>query len=369
MSTGITCYGYWTVPGTESLACSFDKAPAKWYLRKGTERTDIAMKLDAKMKEYASLVRDDLKLFDTKLTDYLRVGSPLISSISRHLLKSRGKRIRPTLLFLSSRAAGNYTDFCVDASLSIEFIHTATLLHDDVVDESARRRGQETVNAKWSNLISVLMGDFLFARAFCVMVQEESIELIRAISRATERVSVGELRQIEEMSNYDLSENEYLDIIGGKTASLFSVSCEVGPILAGKSEQERSKFAEFGEKVGAAFQIADDLLDFVGDPTVTGKELGNDILNGYVTLPLIHSLKQVNKESKAEITKAIKNGADRDSFEKINRFILENGGVDYAYKRAYEMAQEGLDQISSFAGSDYFDKLSDMVRFTVARDS
>jgi len=327
------------------------------------------MMRDTRIKDYARPVQADLELFDTKLTDYLRGGSPLISSISRHLLKSRGKRIRPTLLFLSARAAGYFTDFCVDASLAIELIHTATLLHDDVVDESDLRRGQSTVNAKWSNLISVLMGDYLFAKAFRIMVQEDSIELIRAISQATEQVSVGELRQIEEIGNYDLTESEYLDIISAKTASLFSVSCEVGPLLAGKSEEERRDFAEFGEKVGTAFQIADDLLDFVGDPAATGKEPGNDVMNGYVTLPLIYSLKQVNKDSAAEIIEALKTGADRESFNKINVFIQENGGVEYAYKRAYDLCQEGLDQISSVKGSVYFDNLTDMVQFAVSRAS
>ena len=323
----------------------------------------------AQMTEYTSPIKSDLDLFNTKLNDYLQGDSPLITSIARHLLKSRGKRMRPIFLFLSSRASDNYTESSVDASLAIELIHTATLLHDDVVDESEMRRGLETVNAQWTNLISVLMGDYLFAKAFRVMVQANSIELIGAISRATERVAVGELRQIEETSNYDLSEDEYLSIIADKTASLFSISCETGPILKKKTEKERQQFAEFGEKVGTAFQIADDLLDFVGDAEVTGKEPGNDVLTGKVTLPVIYSLKKVNKASRNEIINLL-NQQDEDSFKKIYDFVTETGGIDYAYKRASKLGQQGFEAISSsITQSIYLKRLEDMVAFTTARNS
>ncbi len=321
------------------------------------------------MKKYSEPVQADLDQFDSRLKDFLVADSPLITSLARHLLKSKGKRMRPALLYLSSRAANNFTDQTVDASLAIELIHTATLLHDDVVDESDLRRGQTTVNAKWTNLISVLMGDFLFARAFRVMVGCDSLALVSAISRATERVSVGELRQIEEMGNYNLTEEEYLDIISNKTASLFAVACEIGPILNNGKDEDRKRFAEFGEKVGTAFQIADDLLDFTGDPRITGKEPGNDVLNGMVTLPLIYSLRQVSEERAKEVVGYLKDGGERASFEKILEFINETGGVEYAYKRAYDMAHSGLAAISGIKGSVYYDTLAEMVEYTVARKS
>ena len=321
-----------------------------------------------KMTEYTSPIQDDLDLFNQKLHDHLQGDSPLISSIAKHLLKSRGKRIRPVFLFLSSRAGENYNEFSVDASLSIELIHTATLLHDDVVDESDMRRGQETVNAQWTNLISVLMGDYLFAKAFRIMVEANSIELMRSISRATERVAVGELRQIEETANYDLSEEEYLTIIADKTASLFAVSCETGPILMNRKKRDRDKFAAFGEKIGIAFQIADDLLDYVGDAEKTGKEPGIDVMTGQMTLPLIYGLNKSNKNSKSEILKIIKAKND-DSFEKVYDFVKETGGIDYAYKKANKLAQQGLDAISSCNNSIYYERLEDMVKFTTARVS
>ncbi|MEW6052042.1 MAG: polyprenyl synthetase family protein [Candidatus Zixiibacteriota bacterium] len=326
--------------------------------------------LDANnLAEYTKPVQTDLETFDKKLNDYLRGDSPLITSIARHLLKSKGKRIRPAFLFLSSRAADNFAEHSVDASLAIELIHTATLLHDDVVDEAELRRGQETVNAKWTNLISVLMGDYLFAKAFRIMVDTRSIELIDAISAATERVSVGELRQIEETGNYALSEEEYLSIIADKTASLFAVSCETGPILKKRTHRDRQRFAAFGEKIGTAFQIADDLLDFVGDPDITGKEPGNDVLNGKVTLPLIYSLKQVGAASSREMTKLLREQATPDSFKKVYSFVADNGGLDYTHKRADELCRQGLDSIQPIRDSVYYQALVEMVEFTSARMS
>ena len=327
-------------------------------------------KLDSnRLAEYTAPAAEDLEAFDARLHDYLRGDSPLISSIARHLLKTKGKRIRPAFLFLSSRAAGNFTEHSVDASLAIELIHTATLLHDDVVDESEMRRGEETVNHKWKNLISVLMGDYIFAKAFRIMADGRSLDLIDAIARATERVSVGELRQIEETRNYALSEEEYFEIIADKTASLFSVSCETGPILTGSDAAERRRFVDFGENIGTAFQVADDLLDFVGDPDITGKELGIDTLNGHVTLPLIHALKSVNEASGREIIKWLKDGNSDETFEKIHSFVEEQGGLEYTSRCATELSERALESIVSVGESVYYDALTNLVRYTVARTS
>lgn len=321
-----------------------------------------------KMQEYTAPIQTDLDQFARKLNDHLRGDSPLISSIARHLLKSRGKRIRPVFLFLSSRAADNFTEHSVNASLAIELIHTATLLHDDVVDEADERRGQETVNAQWTNLISVLMGDYLFAKAFRIMVSTSSVELMNSIARATERVAVGELRQIEETGNYDLSEEEYLSIIADKTASLFNVACETGPILNHRDNKQRTQFSEFGEKIGIAFQIADDLLDFVGDQEVTGKQPGIDVMTGQMTLPLIYSLKKAQQKSRKEIIKILKTNKE-ESFEQVYKFVSETGGIDYAYDRARKLSEEGLTAISSVGDSVYYERLQDMVTFTTARAS
>jgi octaprenyl-diphosphate synthase len=312
-------------------------------------------------------VEPDLDEFDKRLAEHLKGDTPLISSIAQHLMRSHGKRMRPALMFLSSRAGELFTEHTINASLSIELIHTATLLHDDVVDESDMRRGMETVNSKWTNLISVLMGDYLFAKAFRLMVSTDSIELVSAISCATERVSVGELRQVEETANYDLSEEEYLKIIADKTASLFSVSCEAGPILAGQNGKVRSQFADFGEKIGVAFQIADDLLDYIGDVNITGKEPGNDVINGKMTLPLIYTLRNGDRSRSREILRILGNGIDRGGFEKILKHVSESGGIEYASRRAAEIAHEGLQKVRGLKSSIYYKSLTGMVDYSTSR--
>lgn len=323
-----------------------------------------------KLKELIKPVEPDLKRFDEELSNAIKDDSPLITSIAQHLLRTHGKRIRPAFMFLSSRAAEFYTNNTVNASLAIELIHTATLLHDDVVDDSDLRRGGKTVNAEWTNLVAVLMGDYLFAKAFRLMSEIGSIELMQAISRATERVSVGELRQVEETSNYDLSEEEYLKIIADKTASLFSVACEAGPILAEQNSRTRERFAGFGEKIGVAFQIADDLLDFVGDADITGKEPGNDIMTGKVTLPLIFTLRNGGRSRSREIKSILgDNGASREGFKTILKYVIDSGGIDYANKMAARIAHEGFERIGDLADSVYYRSLSGMVEFSTSRAS
>ena len=320
-----------------------------------------------RLEELINPVGPDMEAFDKRLAAYLGGDSPLITSIARHLVKNRGKRIRPAFLFLLARAAEYFNEHTIDASLAIELIHTATLLHDDVVDNADFRRGTETVNYKWTNLISVLMGDYLFAKAFRLMVGTGSIDLIDAISRATERVSVGELRQIEETSNYDLSEEEYLTIIADKTASLFAVSCEAGPILAGQNGHIRENFASFGEKIGVAFQIADDLLDYTGDVGETGKEPGNDVINGKVTLPLIYTLRHGAKDRSREILKLLGNGITEGGFKKILKYVTESGGLNYSYRRAEEIAHEGIAAVTGLKESVYSRSLLGMVDFSTSR--
>lgn len=321
------------------------------------------------LKSLLEPVKADFEVFDRKMASCLEGDSPLITSIAQHLLKSKGKRIRPALLFLLSHAAGQFTEKTVDASIAIELIHAATLLHDDVVDESEMRRNQKTVNAKWTNLISVLMGDYLFAKAFKIMSSVNSLELMQAISAATERVSVGELRQIEETRNYDISEKEYLSIIADKTASLFAVACQVGPILSRAEEETRMRFSQFGEALGISFQIADDLLDFVGDSHLTGKEPGNDVLTGKITLPLIYSLQNSAPDEVESLRALLENGAGSEDFPRVLKFVRESGGLEYASGRAHEICDRGFDLVRHLESSVYADSLTEIARFATRRAS
>jgi len=211
------------------------------------------------------------------------------------------------------------------------------------------------------------MGDYLLAKAFRMLLATESFEMVAAISRAAERVSVGELRQVEETANYDLSEEEYIKIVADKTAALFSVACEAGPILTGQNGRTRNQFAQFGEKIGVAFQIADDLLDYVGDADITGKEPGNDVLTGKVTLPLIYTLRHGAKDKSREILRILGNGISQDGFRTIRKYVNEAGGINYAHDRAARFAQDGLQLVKGLRDSVYYRSLSGMVDYSTSR--
>lgn len=313
-------------------------------------------------------IKEDLLEFDRKVKDYIHSDSPLIYQIANHILKRKGKRLRPSLVYLSAGACGKKRRMLTQAALAIELIHTATLLHDDVVDGSSTRRGQPTVNARWNNLVSVLMGDYLFAKAFKIMMETKSQPLLTAISAATERVSVGELLQIQECFNYELDERSYLNIIREKTASLFTVACESGAILSSPGDGHRKKFKTYGENFGIAFQIRDDLLDLVGKEEKTGKEPGNDLKEGKITLPLIYALKNAPLRKRKEVVKILDDGFDRNGFEKVLLFIREGKGVEYAYSRAEKYGDEALSNLSHLDGSQYKKALADLVLFAVKRE-
>lgn len=321
------------------------------------------------LQELTQPITGDLQAFDSRLKEYLRADSALINAVLRHIMATRGKRLRPAILFLTARGAGYYSPRLVEAALAIELIHTATLLHDDVVDESDFRRGQHTVNHRWNNLVSVLMGDFLFSRAFVVMVKTGSSAVIKSISEATQRVSFGELRQIEECANYDLAEAEYIKIISDKTAALFSTACEIGPILKKASAGTRRKFREFGENVGIAFQITDDLLDFVGNSDKTGKDTGSDLMQGKVTLPLIYSIQRSSKKVRAEIVDVLNNGINRRGINRILRFVTEQGGIDYAYDIARKYSERAGELIDGMKNNVYRRTLENILQFTVDREN
>ncbi len=326
------------------------------------------MLTSAELKEITQPIESDLDRFEKLEVKFLKNESPLIFAISRHILNTRGKRLRPVFAFLVGKTTGYESPHLVEAALAVEMIHTATLLHDDVIDESDYRRGELTVNSKWNNLVSVLMGDYFFAKAFTLLVQTESIEILGRVSRATERVSVGELRQIEEAHNYELTETEYLKIISDKTASLFETSAVSPSVLSQAPEEIKQRLSSFGEYSGCAFQIADDLLDFVGDVKRTGKEPGNDLLNGKITLPLIHALKNSSGKTREGMISILQDGAADKRFDTVLDFIQSSGGIEYARSRAQSYADQALSYLSPFANSRYYDSLEKLATFSINRD-
>jgi len=314
-------------------------------------------------------VKDDLTRFEQELRGTLAVDSPLILGITEHLMKRRGKRVRPLLVFLSARANGPLPDRAIEAGMAIELIHTATLLHDDVVDESPTRRGQESVNSKWSNLVSVLMGDYLFSKAFHLLVKIGSDQLMQAVSAATEQVSLGELVEIQEAHNFEIDEASYLGIIHAKTASLFAAACEAGAILSGCADETRSRLRSYGSEIGTAFQISDDMLDLVGSQEKTGKTAGNDIKEGRVTLPIIYALSQAPKTRRSEILRLLDNGSATAHIDTIREFVVEMGGVDYAHRRAVELEEQARRHLVPLPESDYKSALLELAQFVVRREA
>ena len=316
-----------------------------------------------------SLIKSDLDKVEQKLEEYLSSDSPLIFQVAQYLLERKGKRLRPALVLLSfDRDNSSNKDKALDAAVAVELIHTATLLHDDVIDQSTTRRGKASVNYRWSNLVSVLMGDYLLAKSFKILVQTGLTPLLKAVSKATESISLGELLQIQERGNYNLTERVYLKIITDKTASLFSVACKSGAIARGVDEKTQYIYQRFGEDFGMSFQIIDDLLDLVGDKEKTGKELGNDLQEGKITLPLIYALANSEDGTRDKIMKILEDGYKPEHFSQMCSFVKKEGGVEYSLKRAQDFGNEALGLISELNPTEYKEALEKLVDFILTRE-
>ncbi|MCP4632852.1 MAG: polyprenyl synthetase family protein [candidate division Zixibacteria bacterium] len=318
--------------------------------------------------EITAPIKGDLELFETKLKEFLIAENPLIYQITHHIFSTTGKRLRPATLFLSAGALGYEGEDVVTPAIAIELIHTATLLHDDVIDESHHRRGKETVNHKWTNLAAVLSGDYFFAKAFKLLVRAGRHDLLEAVSLATERVSIGELGQIQELNNTSLSEADYINIITDKTAALFSCAGECGAKLAGANGKESQSIRNFGEELGIAFQIADDLLDYIGDEEKLGKSIGSDLKEGWFTLPLIYSLANSSDAVSREIKSILNNGFREEQFSKICDFVHESGGIDYTRNIAITFQEKALRWLEEIAESEYKNALSKLADYSIARE-
>lgn len=314
-----------------------------------------------------SPIASRVRQYNALLKETLSTDSELIDRVTNYLFSRTGKLLRPGLIFLS---AGKADNFGVEyAAVAMELIHVATLLHDDVIDQSAKRRGIESVNYRWNNLVSVLMGDYLFTKAFRLLVKSGLQKLLENFSMATERVSVGELNQIYYTGNFDLAEEDYMKVIADKTASLFACAGEAGIICNGGNEEKRKAMREYGENLGIAFQIADDLLDLVGETTKTGKQLGSDIRGGWVTLPLIYALRNGGKPYKDRVVKLYREKFKQSDFEWVVNFIRETGGIDYADQKAQGYIQKAKKAVVDIEGLDYKENLIKLADFAVYREN
>ena len=284
-----------------------------------------------------------------EVTDYIinHLGSnvPLVESIAHHIVEGGGKRLRPLLVLLATNATGYQGSQHIPLAAVIEFIHTATLLHDDVVDNSELRRGSETANTKWGNAPSVLVGDFLYSRAFQLMVDIGRMEIMEVISHATTIIAEGEVLQLLNQRNPDTSEEAYLQVILGKTAMLFEAATEVGAILSDCPDNQREGLRLYGRHLGIAFQIIDDLLDYLSDSDTMGKNVGDDLAEGKATLPLIHAMRVSNEEDRLLVRNAIRNGG-LDDLSPVIEIVHRYGSIDYARQKAREEIEKAKSAIS-----------------------
>lgn len=288
------------------------------------------------------LIRPDMALVDAVIDDRLTTDVPLVREVSRYIISSGGKRLRPALLLLMSGALGSQDPRRHTLSAVVEFIHTATLLHDDVVDESTLRRGKETANERFGNAASVLVGDFLYSRAFQMMVDVNDMRVMQILSEATNIIAEGEVMQLMNMHDASLSEADYLRVIRSKTAKLFEASARLAPVLAGSNTQTEQLCATYGQALGTAFQVIDDVLDYEGDSEVLGKNLGDDLREGKVTLPVICALRTGSEGDRALLEAAITQG-DKTDLVDIIRIIRDSGGLDMARAAAHAEAQRAME--------------------------
>ena len=288
-----------------------------------------------------SLIAEDMRQVDLVITHRLTSGVPLVGNISQYIMTAGGKRLRPALLLLCCGALGYTEAQRFNMAAVVEFIHTATLLHDDVVDESEMRRGNSTANAKFGNPASVLVGDFLYSRAFQMMVDSQSMRIMQVLADATNIIAEGEVMQLMNMHNASLDEAGYLQVIRSKTAKLFEASARVGAILANADETMEAACAEYGQALGTAFQVIDDVLDYAGDTSIMGKNLGDDLREGKTTLPLIAAMQRGTIKERETIQQAIETGGVAMLVE-IIQIVKKTGALEVARYAAQQEAKRAI---------------------------
>ena len=320
------------------------------------------------LKQITPPILDDIDIFKTEFKEALNSEVKLINSISGYLLKNRGKTIRPIMTLLCARLCGNPTKNTYKAAVMMELLHVATLIHDDIVDDAKIRRGKPSIKHIWKNKISVLMGDFILSKALINMVGLKDFDALDLISRTAEKLSAGEIMQIEKSLTRNMPKNVYYDMINQKTASLIAASCELGAITTTKVSTDRKSTFDYGENLGMAFQIKDDLFDFLGSENQTGKDHGGDVKKNMLTLPLIYSIENASRTGRNRIKSLVrKKKKSVKILKEINDIIYDSGGFDYAKKKLDEFSDKATDSISSYAESEIKKSLINLVIFNKER--
>jgi octaprenyl-diphosphate synthase len=318
--------------------------------------------------DVVELARDDMDAVDRLISTSLESDVALVSQVSQYIVTSGGKRLRPLLVLLAARALGYEGKQHIRSAAIIEFIHTATLLHDDVVDSSARRRGRDTANTVFGNQASVLVGDFLYSRAFQMMVDIDSMRVMQILSDATNTIAAGEVMQLMNVHDPDTTEESYRQVIYRKTARLFEAGAQIAAVLAGRDPADVAAMVTYGQNLGAAFQLVDDALDYNASADELGKNLGDDLAEGKATLPLIYAMRQAVPEDKELIRNAIVEGG-LDQLERITAIIKTTGALEYTARRAQEAADTAIAALSDIPDSAHKQALIAVAEFSIQRRS
>lgn len=312
------------------------------------------------------LIETDMQAVNLLIEQRLKSDVVLINHLSNYIIHSGGKRLRPVLVLLSAGCFGYQGDQHINLAAIIEFIHTATLLHDDVVDASEIRRGNETANNIWGNEAAVLVGDFLYSRAFQMMVDADSMYIMQILANATNTIAEGEVMQLLNCNDPSTTEARYLDVIRYKTAKLFEAASQLGAVLNHAAKEQEIAMARYGMHLGTAFQLVDDVLDYSSSAETMGKNIGDDLAEGKPTLPLIRAMSQGNPEQRDIIRKAIENGG-RDSIAQVTQAINATDAIGYTAMKAQEEADIAITMLKSIPASRYKDALIHLAEFSVRR--
>jgi len=321
------------------------------------------------MAAITDVIEKDLKKLETSIDRLITTKIDIIKEIVNYIIQSGGKRVRPILVILSAKLCGYKGEKHIPYAAIIEFIHTATLLHDDVVDNAKTRRGFSTVNTVWGNEPSVLVGDFLYSKSFELMAREGNDTILQIISAATTALSEGEILEIVKTADIDTTEKEYFQIIGNKTAVLFAAACEIGAILGRCTQQKRKDMSNFGYNLGMAFQLMDDILDYTSFDNVLGKRVGTDLQEGKVTLPLIHALRSATDEEKSYLMKVIdKPRITAKDFARVRKIIEEYDGIGHTLSTAENYTKSAKSHLKSFPESRYKEALLTLTNYMLSRE-
>ena len=313
------------------------------------------------------VIGKDLAAFEKKFSEHVKGSNALLDRIMQFIIKRKGKQMRPMFVFLSAKIAGGINDKTYRAASLIELLHTATLVHDDVVDNSMIRRNFFSVNALWKNKIAVLVGDYLLSKGLLLSIENDDYAILRITSRAVKEMSEGELLQMEKARKLDIKEEIYFEIIRAKTASLLSAACSAGAYAATDNKETAEYFRQFGEKVGIAFQIKDDLFDYGTDNV--GKPTGIDIKEKKMTLPLIYTLQHCDKETKRKIIYIVKNqNTDRNKVNEVIDLVKKSGGIEYAHQKMKTYQQEAIEMLHQFPDTDEKRAMIELVNYVIDRN-